>query len=109
MVRTVAFGYLQLGLEGTFDTFPANVDAVFGLEQKITNWNFTNNRITLAALDQTEPAIYAYGTTRGSLGVDFVLSNPWWLGTVFDCRSTSDGSACVVTAHTDTISSILRK
>ncbi len=110
MVRTGAFGYLQYGYEGTctFNTFPATVDIPLGLEQKITNWNFTNNRITLAALNQIEPAIYAYGTTRGALGVDFVLSNPWWLGTVFDCRATVDAMCALPATHTYTISSKLR-
>jgi len=105
MVRTGAFTYLQYGHETTFGTFPDEcmcecVNAVFGLEQKITNWNFTNNRITLAALNQLEPDIYAYGTTRGSLGVDFVLSNPWWLKTIYDRRITADGGACAITTHT---------
>lgn len=112
MVRTGAFGYLQYGFEGacTFGTFPAAVDAVIGLEQKVTNWNFTNNRITLAALNQVEPQIYAYGTTRGSLGVDFVLSNPWILGTVFDNRCTTDLVICMTPAiHVYTVSSKLRR
>ena len=110
MVRTGAFTYLQYGLESTFGTFPcptSTVDSVFGLEQKITNWNFTNNRITLAALNQLEPQIYAYGTTRGSLGLDFVLSNPWWLRTIYDRRVTADGGACAVTSHTYDINSKL--
>ena len=91
VVRTGAFGYLQYGFEGacTFDTLACTIDIPFGLEQKITNWNFTNNRITLSALNQIEPQGYAYGTTRGSLGVDFVLSNPWWLGTLFDNRCST--------------------
>jgi len=67
-----------------YGTLACPVNKVFGLEQRVTNWTFTNNRITLAALNQVEPAIYAYGTTRGSLGVDFVLSNPWWLNSLWD-------------------------
>ncbi len=114
MVRTGAFGYLQYGFEASCAfgdiccTDCLTLDIPFGLEQRITNWNFTNNRITLAALNQVEPDIYAYGTTRGSLGVDFVLSNPWWLGTVFDTRLTVNGSACAVTSHTYTIATKLR-
>jgi len=85
VVRTGAFGYLQYGYEAVaYGTLAAARNKTFGLEQRITNWTFTNNRITLAELNQVEPAIYAYGTTRGSLGVDFVLSNPWWLRTLWD-------------------------
>jgi len=114
MVRTGAFGYLQYGYEAAACfgsiccTDCLTLDIPFGLEQKITNWNFTNNRMALAALNQLEPQIYAYGTTRGSLGVDFVLSNPWWLGTVFDCRATADGSACMETDHVYTVCSKIR-
>jgi len=95
VVRTGAFSYLQYGYEvdcmdvTTFGTVAAAMNKTFGLEQRITNWTFTNNRITLSELNQVEPAIYAYGTTRGSLGVDFVLSNPWWLRTLWDCVCTT--------------------
>jgi len=101
MVRTGAFGYLQYGFEMCFGTAAGTIDTVFGLEQKITNWSLTNNRITLAALNQIEPQVYAYGTTRGSLGVDFVLSNPFWLSTLY-CMVATD--ACMPTAgsHTHT-------
>jgi len=104
VVRTGAFGYLQYGFEMCFGTAATSICTVFGLEQKITNWSLTNNRITLAALNQIEPAIYAYGATRGSIGVDFVLSNPFWLGALYDTVATVD---CMPTAgsaeHTYTI------
>ncbi len=102
MVRTGAFGYLQYGYEMCFATAAGTIDTVFGLEQKVTNWSLTNNRITLAALNQIEPSIYAYGTTRGSLGVDFVLSNPFWLSTLYCTVATA---RCMPTAgsHTHTL------
>lgn len=110
MVRTGAFGYLQYGYEAScmYSTEATTIDIPFGLEQRVTSWSFTNNRITLAALNQVEPAIYAYGTTRGSLGVDFVLSNPWWLGTLWDNRCTTDSMCCNPATHVYTISSKLR-
>ncbi len=109
MVRTGAFGYLQYGREATFGSLAACVDKVFGLEQKVTNWNLTNNRMALAALGQVEPAIYAYGTTRGSLGIDFVLSNPWWLSTLFDTVVTATCMPVAgVNTHTYTIVDKLR-
>ncbi len=101
MVRTGAFGYLQYGYEMCFGTAACTINTVFGLEQKITNWSLTNNRITLAALNQIEPSTFAYGTTRGSLGVDFVLSNPFWLSTLYCTVATA---TCMPTAgsHTHT-------
>ncbi len=92
MVRTGAFGYLQYGFEkpATFGTEALSLCTVFGLEQKITTLGLTNNRNHLQKLNQLEPDLYYYGATRGSLGVDFVLSNPWWLNTVFDTVCTCD-------------------
>jgi len=58
MVVTGAFGYLQYGFEMCFATEATAICTVFGIEQKITNWTLTNNRITLAALNQIEPAVY---------------------------------------------------
>jgi len=75
------------------------MNKTFGLEQRITNWTFTNNRIVLTELNQVEPSIYAYGTTRGSLGVDFVLSNPWWLRSLWD---TVMCAACMPEAGSNT-------
>jgi len=92
MVRTGAFGYLQYGFEipTTFGTEALSLCTVFGLEQKITNWSLTNNRITIQRLNQLEPQLFAYGTTRGSMGVDFILSNPWWLNSLYDTVVSCD-------------------
>ncbi len=112
MVRTGAFGYLQYGFEkpATFGTEALSLCTVFGLEQKITSWSFTNNRNVLQKLDQLEPDIYYYGTTRGSLGVDFVLSNPWWLNSLYDTVVTTDDSpTCCVNSHVYTNVSKIRQ
>jgi len=101
MVRTGAFGYLQYGYEMCFGTEACVLVDVFGLEQKITNWSITNNRITLAGLDAIEPQIYAYGATRGSLGIDFVLSNPFWLSTMY-CMVATAANTPTCGSHTHT-------
>jgi len=97
VVRTGAFGYLQYGFEMCFGTAATTICSVFGLEQKITNWSLTNNRITLPAPNQIEPAIYAYGSTRGSFAVDYVMSNPFWLSTLYCNVATA---ACMPTVGT---------
>lgn len=86
-VRTGAFAYLEYGYENVaFNTAGTVLDAVFGLEQKISGWTYTNNKITLAQLNSVFPKTYAYGQTQGSLTIDWVMSNPWWLKSVFDNR-----------------------
>lgn len=86
-IRTGAFAYLQYDFECTFDTggTPATVAGkVFGFEQRITGWTWTNNRIVLNQLNSVEPKTFAYGQARGSMSVDFVVSNPWFNSLLFD-------------------------
>jgi len=83
MVFTGAFVYLQWATEAIFNTKAVNLSTTagqdFGFEQKITSWSFTNNKIPLAQLNDVRIKTYAYGQTRGSLSVDFVLSDPGFL------------------------------
>jgi len=83
MVFTGAFVYLQWAKETTFGTAAADIATTagetFGFEQKITNLSFTNNKIPLSQLNDVRVKTYAYGQTRGTLSVDFVLSSPWFI------------------------------
>lgn len=82
MVFTGAFVYLQWGKESTFGTAAADIlttGVPFGFEEKITNWSFTQNKIPLSQLNDVRVKTYAYGQTRGTFSVDFVLSSPWFL------------------------------
>ena len=85
VVKTGAYNYIQWGEEAIFGTAPAacTLNKPFGYEQKITNWSFTNNPIPLAQLDNIHIKNYAYGQTRGSLGLEFVLASPFWLRNIF--------------------------
>jgi len=85
-IRTGAFAYLEYDFETAFDVGGVPCGAcgkVFGFEQKITGWSWTNNRIVLNQLNSIEPKTYAYGQARGSMSVDFVVSNPWFNELVF--------------------------
>ncbi len=92
VVKTGAFSYLQWGEEedaccnSTYGVPPpciGDVDKPFGYEQKITNWSFTNNPIVLQQLDNIHLKNYAFGRTQGSIGIDAVLANPFWLRNIF--------------------------
>ena len=85
MVFTGAYTYLQWVREATFGTEATAIQSggeQFGFEQKITGWSFTNNKIALSQLNDVRVKTYAYGQTRGSISLDFVLSSPWFLGLV---------------------------
>jgi hypothetical protein len=85
MAFTGSFTYLQYVRETTFGTAASTIQSAgeqFGFEQKITGWSFTNNKMALSQLGDVRVKTYAYGQTRGSLSIDFVLSSPWFLGLI---------------------------
>jgi hypothetical protein len=85
MVRTGASSYIRYGWESTFGASPGDsaLDKAFGLNARLTNWSLTHNPKDLPTLGQVEVKDYAYGQQVGSMGVDFVLSNPWIFGAVY--------------------------
>ena len=95
MVFTGAFVYLQWVRESIFGTEATTIQSAgenFGFEQKITSWSFTNNKIPLSQLNDVRIKNYAYGQTRGTLSVDFVLSSPWFIGLVGFKDGTTAGA-----------------
>ena len=103
MAFTGSFVYLQWAPESTFNTAAANIAGSaatqFGFEQKITSWSFTNNKIPLSQLNDVRVKTYAYGQTRGSISLDFVLSSPFFLELVGFRNGDVTGAACDFT-HT---------
>ena len=85
MVRTGASSYIRYGWETTFGAAPtlSTLDKAFGLNARLTNWDLTNSPKDLPTLGQVEVKDYAYGQQTGSMGVDFVLSNPWIFGAIY--------------------------
>jgi hypothetical protein len=91
VIATGARGYVAYEFENTFGAMLNAGNSStgdypnkrFGLQEKITSWSLNNNRIVLPTLNQTEPETFAYGQEMGSLGIDFVLSNPWIFGALY--------------------------
>jgi hypothetical protein len=85
MVRTGASSYIRYGWESTFGAAPtlSTLDKAFGLNARLTNWDLTNSPKDLPTLGQVEVKDYAFGQQTGSMGVDFVLSNPWIFGAIY--------------------------
>ena len=75
-VRTGASAYLKYGYESGY-AGTATPDKKFGLQDSLSSFSVTHNRIDLATLGQVEYSDYAYGQQSGSLSVGFTLSNPW--------------------------------
>ena len=101
VIATGARGYISYDFETSFGTGAYNPVADkkrFGMQEKISTWTLNNSRINLATLNQTELEGFAYGQETGSIGVGFVLSNPWIFGALYGAPANS-GSASAYT-HT---------
>jgi hypothetical protein len=86
-IRTGASAYLKYEYETSYGT-GGTPNKKFGLQDRLTNWTLTHNRIDMPTLNQTTIANYAYGQQSGSLSVGCVLSNPWIFESVFGAPST---------------------
>ena len=93
-IRTGASAYLKYEYETSYGT-GGTPNKKFGLQDRLTNWTLTHNRIDMPTLNQTTIANYAYGQQNGSLSVACVLSNPWIFESVFGAPSTGSASSGV--------------
>lgn len=85
-VRTGAAAFVQWKPESTFKT-PVATKIPFGYEAKVSSFSITNNRIPLTALNSRTIQTFAYGQTKGSVGIDWVLSNPFFFRMIFGAPS----------------------
>ena len=93
-IRTGASAYLKYEYETSYGT-GGTPNKKFGLQDRLTNWTLTHNRIDMPQLNQTTIGNYAYGQQNGSLSVGFILSNPWIFESVFGPPSTGSASSGV--------------
>ena len=93
-IRTGASAYLKYEYETSYGT-GGTPNKKFGLQDKLTNWTLTHNRIDMPQLNQTTIANYAYGQQNGSLSVGFILSNPWIFESVFGPPASGSASSGV--------------
>jgi len=101
VIATGARGYVAYEFENTFGALLNAGNSStgeypnkrFGLQEKITSWTLNNNRIVLPTLNQTEPESFAYGQETGSIGIDFILSNPWFFGALYGAPTSVTSGA----------------
>ena len=93
-IRTGASAYLKYEYETSYGT-GGTPNKKFGLQDRLTNWTLTHNRIDMPQLNQTTIANFAYGQQSGSLSVGCVLSNPWIFESVFGAPSTGSATSGV--------------
>jgi len=93
-IRTGASAYLKYEYETSYGT-GGTPNKKFGLQDRLTAWTLTHNRIDMPALNQTTIANYAYGQQSGSMSVGAVLSNPWIFEAIFGPPSTGSATSGV--------------
>jgi hypothetical protein len=97
-IRTGASAYVKYEYETSFGT-GGTPNKKFGLQDRLTGWSLSHNRMDLKQLGQTTINKYAYGQQSGSLSLGFVLSNPWIFESVFG-PSTPGSATDSVYPHT---------
>ncbi len=88
MVRTGAHGYLKYDFETSYGT-GATPNKKFGLQDKLSSWTLTNNKVDLNKLNQNTVDKFAYGQQSGTASIGFTLSNPWVFGTILGAPTTA--------------------
>jgi hypothetical protein len=85
------FAYIEYGKQTNFTTALSAGAATraFGMDQKVTAFSINENIVDLGDLNTALVQKYAFGTFEGSLGVEWVLSNPWWIDMVLGNAVTS--------------------
>jgi len=98
-IRTGASAYLKYEYETSYGT-GGTPNKKFGLQDRVTNWSLTHNRIDMPRLNQTTIHKYAYGQQTGSLSVGFNLSNPWIFEAVYGAAPAPPSASSGVYTHT---------
>jgi len=93
-IRTGASAYLKYEYETSYGT-GGTPNKKFGLQDRLTSWTLTHNRIDMPRLNQTTIHKYAYGQQNGSLSVSCVLSNPWIFESIYGAPTTGSASSGV--------------
>ena len=91
------YAYIEYGKQSNFTT-EVSVGAAtraFGMDQKVTTLSINEGKMELGDLYTPLVQKFAFGHLEGSLGVEWVLSNPWWVDSVLGLTSSS-GSGCQV-------------
>lgn len=91
--------YAEYGYESTFGGGVVSPPILFGKEVKLTGLEVKNNQMPLGQLYTPEIESYAYGKLEGKCSLEYVLSNPWWLESIFGTASSALDSGSLF-AHT---------
>lgn len=97
--ETGAKSYLLYGWETTFRNGSSTRDKVFGRGQRVTGVNRRENLDMVYELYYREPQTGIYKQTEGTIAVEWILANPWFLKAVMG-QTTPSGSGPY--AHTFT-------
>ena len=98
-MATATKSTLAYGDESTFASQSGSINKTFGHGEKITTLSRRNNSEKVYGLGNREAQEIPYKQYEGSLGIDFVLANPWWLTNAIGSLNSAGSSP---TTHTFT-------
>jgi len=88
-MRTGAFAYLRYGWESSFGSGATTRDKVFCRGQRVTALGDRHNLQVIHELGYREAKGWAYKQFEGTISVEGILSNPWWIRALMGAVSTS--------------------
>ena len=92
-MRTGAYSYLKYGWESSYGGGASSRDKVFCRGQRVTALGDKHNMQTIPELGYREIKGWVYKNFEGSVSVEGILSNPWWLKALMGTVNTTGSSA----------------
>lgn len=86
------YSYIEYGKQSNFTTTLSAGAATraFGMDQKVTSFSIDEGKFDLGDLNTSAVQKFAFGSFAGSLGVEYVLSNPWGFDAVLGLTSSAN-------------------
>ena len=82
-IRSASSAYVDYAYETTFQGAGAT-KILFGKEQKASGLEFINNQMPLGQLYTSQITDFLYNRNQGSVTMDYIMSNPWWLTAILN-------------------------
>ena len=82
-IRSASSAYIIYGYESVFQG-GASIFNLFGKRQNGSGLEWSNNQLALPNLDTPEIKNFLYNKNEGTISMDYVLSNPWWLTAILN-------------------------
>lgn len=77
---------------GSFGTAVTTTGAL-GFEERVTSFSYSSSQQKITTLSEVAASSFYYGQVEGSIGIDFIIGNPWWVQLLFGKASKTATAA----------------